>query len=276
MARRSRMGQRQPDVHRHKPGLRAGAEQGQRQNSRGNGRRTVGAADRLERVAAVGTRQETKTKQQRKRPETRHQQVDVSGARVAALPVVRHHERPRGERHELPGEQERERVVGQHDQIHAGEKCGEEGQHATRLAFVPSVAEAVEACRGAAQIDDREKRCRQRVEPEMCAQPRQSDGQVQRLRQSRVGHAEPIRPLPRPASRRPARPRTPSMVVVACRAPATATMAVPRSAAMHHNRYFHRHGALPRFPLRARWGERYAGPDAISAPSVEPLVHPSR
>ena len=79
-------------------------------------------------------------------------------------------------------QQERERVVGEHDEVHAGEKRREERQHATRLAFVPPVAKPVQACRGAAEIDDHEKGGRQRVQPEMRAEPGQPDGQVRGLR----------------------------------------------------------------------------------------------
>jgi hypothetical protein len=85
--------------------------------------------------------------------------------------VVRHHQRPGRERHELPGQQESEGVVGEDDQVHGGEKSGKEGKHAAALRFVPPVAEPVQARRRAAQIDDREKRGGQRVEPEVCAEP---------------------------------------------------------------------------------------------------------
>ena len=77
-------------------------------------------------------------------------------------------------------QQEREGVVGEHDQIHAGEKGREERQHPLRLGLVPAVAEAVEARRGAAEVDDDEKERRQRVEPEMRAEPRQAERQDQR------------------------------------------------------------------------------------------------
>ena len=89
--------------------------------------------------------------------------------------MVRHHQRPRGERHELPGQQERERVVGEHDQVHAGEKRREERQHAARRLFVPAVAETVQARCGAAEVDDDEEKRAQGIEPEMRAEPRQPD-----------------------------------------------------------------------------------------------------
>ncbi len=93
---------------------------------------------------------------------------------------MRHHQRPRGERHELPGKEERERVVGEHDQVHAGEEGREEGQHAGRGFLVPAVAQAVQARGQPAQGDHHQGQRRQRVDAEMRAEPRQSEGKRQR------------------------------------------------------------------------------------------------
>ena len=95
--------------------------------------------------------------------------------------MVRHHQRPGGERHELPGEQEGEGIVGEHDEVHAGEERRIERQHALRRRFVPAVAERVEARRGAAEIDHDEEERRERVEPEMRADPGQAERQGQGL-----------------------------------------------------------------------------------------------
>ena len=75
-----------------------------------------------------------------------------------------------------------EGVVGQHDQVHAGEIGREERQHPQRRGLVPAIAERVEACRGAAEIGDDEKECRQRIEAKMRADARQADRQRQRDR----------------------------------------------------------------------------------------------
>ena len=85
-----------------------------------------------ERVKSVRAGEQAEGEQQRERAEARHHQIDVAGAHVLRDAMVRHHQRPRGERHELPGEQERESIVGKHDQRHAGEKGGIERQHALR------------------------------------------------------------------------------------------------------------------------------------------------
>ena len=56
-----------------------------------------------------------------------------------------------------------------------------EGQHALRRLLVPAIAERIEARRRAAEIDDDEEEGRQRVEPEMRADPRQAERQDQSL-----------------------------------------------------------------------------------------------
>ena len=72
-------------------------------------------------------------------------------------------------------EQEGEGVVGQQHEVHAGEEGREEGQHPPRFMLVLPVADAVEACGGAAEIDDGQKEGGERVNPEMSPEPRQSE-----------------------------------------------------------------------------------------------------
>ena len=71
---------------------------------------------------------------------------------------------PRRERHELPGEQEDEGIVGDDHQIHRREKRRDKRQHALRRRFMPAVADRVEAGNGPAQIDDDEEESGQRIE----------------------------------------------------------------------------------------------------------------
>ncbi len=75
--------------------------------------------------------------------------------------------------------EEGEGVVGEHDQVHAGQKERIERQHALRRLLVPAVAERVEARGGGAEIDHDEKERRERVEAEMRAEPGQAEGQRQ-------------------------------------------------------------------------------------------------
>ena len=94
---------------------------------------------------------------------------------------MRHDERPGRQRHELPGEQEGEGVVGQHDQVHPGE----EGRQRT-AARAPARSRA-DRSRGrragarAAEIDDDEKERGERVEAEVSADPGDAERQGDRV-----------------------------------------------------------------------------------------------
>ena len=118
-------------------------------------------------VAPVRPGKEREGEKETQGPEARHDEVDVAGAQVLRLLVMRHDERPGGERHELPGEEEGEGVVGEDDEVHPGEERREERQDAHRRRFVLAMAERIEAHRGAAEIDDGEERSRERIEAEV-------------------------------------------------------------------------------------------------------------
>ena len=126
--------------------------------SAANVRGGVALADRVERVGAIGPGEQAEGEQQRERAEARHHQIDVTGAHVLLDLIVRHDQCPRRERHELPGEEEGEGVVGQDDEVHGGKKQRIEGQHALRRLLVPAIAERVEARRRAAEINDDKKK----------------------------------------------------------------------------------------------------------------------
>ena len=194
-------------------------------------RRMRRGADRGEIVVAGGTGQQAERQQQRQRAEARHHQIDVAGLGVAGFAMMRHHQRPGRQRHELPAQQIGERVVGQHHQIHAGEEGGEERQHALRRVFVAAVADAIEAGDRAAEIDDDEEERRQRVEAEMRAEPRQPDRQRDQIRlgdasEQKAERAAASRPR-RSAASRHRRRRWRS----ACPASVTASNATANSAA---------------------------------------------
>ena len=189
VARSGRVRERQPDVQRHEARLGTGSDERKHQDDRGYRARRRRAADGVERIAAARPGEQSESEQQGKRSEARHEQIEIAGRRVAARAMVSHDQRPRGEGHELPREQERERVVGEHDQIHAGDERGEERQDACGRLFVPAVTETEEARRGAAEIHDQEKERRQGIKPEMRAQPRQPDRQRER-RAERIGNEE--------------------------------------------------------------------------------------
>ena len=177
VARRGGMRERQPGVQRHDAGLRSGADQRQHQRQRGDARRRMHRAHRGEGVAAGRAGEQAEAQQQRQAGEARHDDVDVAGMRVAALAMVRHHQRPGGERHQFPGEQEAERIVGDHHEVQAGEEGRIERQHALRLVLVPAVAQRVEAGAGAAQPDHDQEERGERIEAEMRAGPGQAERQ---------------------------------------------------------------------------------------------------
>ena len=94
MARRRRMGERQPDVKRHQAGFGTGADQNEDQCQRRQPRRRMRGADLGEGVEAVGTRQQTERQQQSERAEARHDQIDVAGVDIFTHAMMRHDQRP--------------------------------------------------------------------------------------------------------------------------------------------------------------------------------------
>ena len=141
----------------------------------------MGGADRVEGVGAVGPGKEAEGEQKREGAEARHHQIDIARAQILAHMIVRHHQRPGRQRHELPGEEKGEGVVGDDDEGHGGEEQRVEGQHALRRRLVAAEAERIKARGGAAEIDHHEKERRERVQAEMGAEPGKPDRQDRSL-----------------------------------------------------------------------------------------------
>ena len=176
------MGKRQPDVERHQASLGACAEQGQGQGQAGDGGRVFGGTDGGKRVVAVRTGQQTEREQQGQRSEARHDQIDVTGPGVFPVPMMGHHQRPGGQRHELPAQQKSERVVSQNHQIHAGQKSREKWQHPMRRRLVAAIAKTVDTGGSAAEVYDNQEESGEWVEPKMGTQPGQTERQAQQRR----------------------------------------------------------------------------------------------
>jgi len=179
VARRGRMRERQPYVQRHDPGFRSGADQREDKRQHSHQRGGMRRAHLRECIKAVRPGQQAEAEQQRERAEARHNQVDVAGAHIVGHAMVRHHQRPRGERHEFPGDEEGEGVVGEHHERHAGEEGGIERQHALRLVFVLAITQREQAGGRSAEIDHDEEKGRQRIETEMRPEPRHAERQRQ-------------------------------------------------------------------------------------------------
>ena len=168
---------------RHKAGLGAGADEDQDQDQARQG--LTGGPDVGKGIAAGGAGKQAEGEQQRERAEARHDDVDVAGAAVVGSRWCAITSAQDDERHELPGEQEGEGVVGEDDKVHGGEEHGVEGQDAAGRLLVRAVADGEQAGAGGAQIGDDEKEGAERVHAEMRADPRQADGQVQGRRGAR-------------------------------------------------------------------------------------------
>ena len=88
------MGERQPDMQRHKAGLRAGSEQHQDQHQRRHIGRVRRGANGRKAVISRRSRQEAESEQQGERAEACHHQIDVAGLGVAPFAMMRHDQRP--------------------------------------------------------------------------------------------------------------------------------------------------------------------------------------
>ena len=121
MAGRGRVGERQPGMQRHEAGLRAGADQHEDQHQRRQPGGWHARRGWRRRRSCRRAGEQAEGEQQSQRAEARHQQIDVAGAHIVAVAMMRDHQRPGGERHELPRHQEAEGIVGQHHEIHGGE-----------------------------------------------------------------------------------------------------------------------------------------------------------
>ncbi len=137
-------------------------------------------------VRAQWSGEEPECQQQRERAEARHQNIDVAGAPILGIMMVREHERPRRQRHELPGDEKAEGIVGQQHSVHAGEEHRIERQHAAGPLLVAAIAERIEARSRGAEVDDGLEEQRQRVDTKTRADPRQPDRQRKRLGRSVV------------------------------------------------------------------------------------------
>ena len=134
-------------------------------------------ANRLEEIVAVVAGEQTERQKQRQRAEACHQQIDVSRLQVFALPVVRDHQRPRCERHELPRHQETKGVIREDHHVHSGEVSRIERKDPLGRVLVLAVAECEQARGRASQIDHNQEERRECIDAEMSTKPWQAEWQ---------------------------------------------------------------------------------------------------
>ena len=172
------MGERQPGVQRNQAALRAAADERGRQHQGGDHRLGRMGADGVEGIAAGRPGEAAEGEQQRHRADRRHDEIEMAGAPAFRVGVAGHDQRPRGERHQLPGEQEGVGVVGDQHEVHRRGEQRKQRLDARRQFLGAVEAHAVDAGRQHAAIDHDAEEGRQRVQPQVEADGRQADRQA--------------------------------------------------------------------------------------------------
>ena len=118
VARRDRVRRRQPDVQRHDARLDAEAdEEKQKRRVALVGRHFVAkGVKRVKAVAARRLEQQQETKNEAARADVRHDEVKHAGVARLFLFVLEAHEAVGRQRHDFPGDEEKEGVVGEEHQ----------------------------------------------------------------------------------------------------------------------------------------------------------------
>jgi hypothetical protein len=180
VARRRRMGERQPGVQGDQSALRAATDERCRQHQCGDQRLGWMGANGVESIAAGRPGETAEGEQQRHRADRRHDEVEMSSPSAFRVGVAGNDQRPRGERHQLPRKQEGVGVVGDQDQVHRRGEQRKQWLDPRRQLLRPVEAHAVDAGRDDAAIDDDAEEGRQRVQPQVKANRRQADRQPYR------------------------------------------------------------------------------------------------
>ena len=131
----------------------------------------------IEEIVAVVAGEQTESQKQCQRAEACHQQIDVARLQIVALAVVRDHQRPRRQRHELPRHQETKRVIREDHHVHSGEVSRIEWKDPLGRVLVLAVTECEHARGRASQIDHNQEERRECIDAEMSTQPWQAEWQ---------------------------------------------------------------------------------------------------
>ena len=138
---------RKPEVQRPEPDL--GAETDERQDEAGSGesRRERERGEGGEIEAARACREQREEQEEKRRAEVRGCEVDGARARNLFPLVFECDQQERGDRHELPGEEEQHAVTRQHHDRHRRDQHVEGGRsdsEATRVLALGEVRRSVE------------------------------------------------------------------------------------------------------------------------------------
>jgi len=158
-------------------GLGACAQQGQGHHGGGGGSGRRMGADAGKVVDAPSSRHQAEGRQQAEGAEGGHDQIDGSGMAAFLALMVRQHQQPGGQGHELPGHQKNESVIGDQHAIHAEQEQREQRRDPVRLLQMRHIAAAIQSGQGGGDVNDHQEEGRQAVEPEMRRHPGQAEGQ---------------------------------------------------------------------------------------------------
>ena len=175
------MCRRQPDVQGHQARLGAGAEHRQQEHQGLRVVRRAAGANARKVVGAAWARQQAEAQQEGRRAQARHDQVEIGALARLRVLVLTQDQRPGGERHELPAQEKGERVVGEQDQVHAGEEGRHERQDPPRRALALAVAERIKADEHRTEIDHQHEEGGQGIQPQVHSEPGQTQGQHQHI-----------------------------------------------------------------------------------------------
>ncbi len=135
----------------------------------------------VEGVVASAACQQAEGKQQGQAAEGGHDEIYKAGLGVSFIAMMRHDQRPRGQRHQFPCEEKREGIVGDGDQDHAGEERRVERQNSFGVRLVAAVTEREQAGACAPESDQDEEEAGQGIKPEIRPDPGETERKLQVL-----------------------------------------------------------------------------------------------
>ena len=199
--RRRRMRLGQPDVERQHARLDAEADEEQHeQHVAREPRDEVARQQRGQRQRSRGRTEDEEAGQQAAGADVRHHEVEIGRAAAVAVLVVGRDERRRRQRHQLPGEQKRDRVAGREHQLHGAEHHVERRRRRSPSATPGRRARNSRRC--TRPREPRRRRAPSETTPRAARPPSRARSPTPRVERARR------RPIVRSEARRSRRPRS--------------------------------------------------------------------